>query len=542
MFNEGTALPRSLLGNVAAVGETRLVKPVLDAGGTLEIKTPSFRGYEKVRPLWIALAAGRTETALALLDAGADPEASDQVHKYSPLMVACITGDEAAAARLIREGADVNRKSAAKYISDSAFNSFTGSLSMTITGLEQRTPLILAAENRHSGMVCLLLAAGADPSLENDAGWSALDAARVNRDAKTCGMLLAAGAKENPLVTAVCAGDAAALYPLLPGLDDYLGTKFRPVYPLQLAVRWHAVTGSKAVLDVLIEAKDRLSPIDVERALRAAAKEDEELLLYLYSKDLLLKTDAYDSGFETLRSLVRKGETKGFQAAWQTAGRDLSKNRINLLLQEAALKGNLELTGFLLDRGADPDAYWFMDRLSMLGKAATAGNLDLVKLLAERGSQINPKLSKIGWVVSPWISPLMAAAEAGHAPVVRYLLDKGAAVDETGFEGPTALGYAALNGRTECARILLERGASPDLRMARLQPDSITTLEHRHETALMMAARQGSPETVGLLLKNGADPRLTDWIGDDPLLMAFEAGNREAEALVAKALGGRYPQ
>lgn len=540
-FTEGNRTPGTLLCNIAIIGAEDLVKPALSKGAKLESTRYEYKGYEGVKPLWLALAAGHTDTAFALMDAGADPDGRDKMHKYTPLMVACITGNYPAAKRLVESGADVNAVSATQSLRDSSFNQYSGQLSLTIADLKQRTPLILAAENLHEDIVTLLLKSGADPLFKNDEGWSALNAARLNRDSLVSGMLLAAGAPENPLVTAICAGDAAKVKSLLPGLAEYKGDKKRPVYPLQLAVRWHKVTKSKALIDTLLAAQDQLSPVDIERALRTAQNEDGELLLYLASKGLILKTEAYDSGFETLRSLVKKGDTKAFLAAWDTAGRDLSKNRINLLLRESAETGNLELARFMLDRGADADAYWLQNRMSMLGKAAASGNLELVKLLSDRGAQVNPKLSKIGWVVYPWISPLMAAAEAGREPIVSYLLKQGAVMDEAGFEGRTALGYAALSGCLGCARILLDAGAAPDIRMARLQPDSITTLEHRGETALMLAAKQGSADMVSLLLKAGADPRLTDWIGDDALLMSHDAGNRDAEALLAKALGSRYP-
>ncbi len=537
---EGNPTSGTLLCNIAIIGATELVKPALAKGAKLEGTRFDYKGYEKARPLWIAIASGHTDTALALLEAGADPDGRDKMHKYTPLMVACITGNYAAAQKLIEAGAEVNAVSATQSLRDASFNQMSGQLSLTIADLKQRTPLILAAENLHEDIVALLLKSGADPLFKNDQGWSALDAARLNRDSIVAGMLLAAGVPENPLVSAICSGNAAKVKELLPSLADFTGSKKHPVYPLQLAVRWHKITKSKAVIDVLLEAKDRLSPIDVENALWAAWNEDRELVPYFASKGLELKTASYDSGLDVLRYLIQKGQSKEFAAAWDSAGREISKTHLTLLLELAASAGNLEIARFLVDRGADVNAYRFQQRLSILGKAAASGNLELVSYLTDRGAEINPKLSKIGWVVFPFISPLMAASEAGQVKIAAYLISKGARVDEVGFEGRSALGHAAGAGKLDCVRALLDAGADPNLRMSLLQPDSITTLEHRGETALMMAAKRGYAELASLLLQRGADARLTDWLGDDPLLMAYEGKHAETEKLLIGAIGGRY--
>jgi len=52
----------------------------------------------------------------------------------------------------------------------------------------------------------------------------------------------------------------------------------------------------------------------------------------------------------------------------------------------------------------------------------------------------------------------------------------------------------------------------------------------------MAAARGGGAEALRTLLEKGADPRLTDWIGDDALVMAIENGHVECATLLRKAL------
>ena len=56
---------------------------------------------------------------------------------------------------------------------------------------------------------------------------------------------------------------------------------------------------------------------------------------------------------------------------------------------------------------------------------------------------------------------LRDAAREGDIEEMRYLIDAGADVDGTAFDG-TALHYASLNGRTAAVKLSLEHGASVD--------------------------------------------------------------------------------
>lgn len=82
------------------------------------------------------------------------------------------------------------------------------------------------------------------------------------------------------------------------------------------------------------------------------------------------------------------------------------------------------------------------------------------RLLNEEGKDAEEKYQ--GW------SPLMKAAEEGHAEIAKLLLDKGADMEVTNRKGRGALSFAAapsMNGKvkrptpTETLKLLLERGA-----------------------------------------------------------------------------------
>jgi ankyrin repeat protein len=86
------------------------------------------------------------------------------------------------------------------------------------------------------------------------------------------------------------------------------------------------------------------------------------------------------------------------------------------------------------------------------------------------------------------MTPLMFASRGGHVRVVRWLVDKGAAINEHYRDGRTALWFACFQGRAPVVRWLVEKGADA----------SIST--GWGSTPLMAASYQGHLEVVRLLL------------------------------------------
>jgi len=92
--------------------------------------------------------------------------------------------------------------------------------------------------------------------------------------------------------------------------------------------------------------------------------------------------------------------------------------------------------------------------------------------------------------------PLVAAAYLGDGDAVRSMVSNGVDVNQTNSEGLTPLLAALKNEDVSIARLLLEKGANPNVRDAQGQ------------TALWFASYQErSPELVALLLQRGA----TNW-------------------------------
>jgi ankyrin repeat protein len=144
----------------------------------------------------------------------------------------------------------------------------------------------------------------------------------------------------------------------------------------------------------------------------------------------------------------------------------------------------------LLDRGADPDAFFTNEygRMSALyGAAGRVHDPELTRLLLERGA--NPDDGE----------SLYHATEAARPDCVRVLLEHGASI-----EGTNALAHALDEDRFEHVRLLLEAGADPAA-----------------EAYVAHAVRRGrGPDVLRLLVEHGADvdrPGGETWRGEVPL-------------------------
>ena len=116
---------------------------------------------------------------------------------------------------------------------------------------------------------------------------------------------------------------------------------------------------------------------------------------------------------------------------------------------------------------------------------------------------------------------LMMAALRGRTEWVRRLIERGAQIERSGW---TPLHYAASSAEGEgAARLLLERGAKIDA----LSPNG--------STPLMMAARYGSEATLRLLIERGADLKLQNQLGLDAAGFARAAGREALASWLQKA-------
>ncbi len=184
--------------------------------------------------------------------------------------------------------------------------------------------------------------------------------------------------------------------------------------------------------------------------------------------------------FELIAAGDAAGATRAAEFLRDNHG-DLSMVSLGMVL--AAARGESEVLDRLLIVREDPDGP-NPSGYTALAMAARFGCLDCVEVLVEDGADVN-------WHTSSRYetTPLMEASRDGHVAVGRYLLSRGAQVNETDVHGDHALNWAVYFGQTEFVRMLLEAGVNTAVR------------GQTNEFALQIAQREGHTEIVELLTR-----------------------------------------
>lgn len=170
-------------------------------------------------------------------------------------------------------------------------------------------------------------------------------------------------------------------------------------------------------------------------------------------------------------------------------------------LRIAAEKGDMAMVIHLLDQGAD------LDPGSPLTGTALAGHVDIARLLIDRGADVNNG----GWNAD---SPLEQATRENQQGMVALLLTAHANPDGDGRGQP--LWIASYRGYDDIVRQLLQAGADPNL-----------------QDCLDMAVRHSSSDnTTRLLLEGGADVKRVDGLGMTPLHSGALYGRTERVRLL----------
>ncbi len=151
--------------------------------------------------------------------------------------------------------------------------------------------------------------------------------------------------------------------------------------------------------------------------------------------------------------------------------------------------------------------FLFGSKDKQLVKAAEAGDLGTVRTLLGKGASAK--------AIHGGMSALVMAAGAGHAEIVRALLDAGADPNQHGSDETDALSATLMSGAEALTALLLERGAN-----ARAVSDE-------GHSALHLAAGQGTRGQVELLVARGAQVDACTADGRTPLFEACHWGKFE---------------
>jgi ankyrin repeat protein len=377
------------------------------------------------------------------------------------------------------------------------------------------TPLFLACTNGSAAMVELLLEAGADPNS-------------------------AVGEGETALMTAARTGSVGAVKALLAHRANVNAT-----FPGgQTALMWAAAEGHAPVVQLLIDAG-----ADV----RARTANDR----------VATSRRTPVGGFTPLLFAVRAGHIGAVRTLLEK-GVDIHDTLADGtgVVVLATANAHYELALFVVDRGADPNArkngWTALHTLTWVrrppfgfnppGPVTTGGvdSLTFVREMVKRGADVNARitdeprnryrnaLNRIG------ATPLLLAAKAADAPLMRVLLDVGADPKATTDDKSNLLMIASGLGiaspgedggteqeALECARIAIELGFD------------VNAVNNDNESALHGAAYRGAPSIVQLLVDRGASTfLLKNQAGWTPLRIAagvFRVGTYK-ESLPTAAL------
>jgi len=313
--------------------------------------------------------------------------------------------------------------------------------------------------------------------------------------------------------------------------------------PNSHSIEW----GGQGQMSALFGAVER-GDLELVRLLleRGTTRDDDAFYHACEQSNIAFLELLYEPGFEDMvNHKLDFEDAPGLQWFLQL-GVDVNANRC---LHHAISRGRgLTIITMLLDAGADMDLPW--DRWDVgrrpLALAARCGHLSAYELLESRGATAeldpvdaavlavargksvrlptapppslgNPRNHDFGWILGQF-------ALLGRTDIVGGLLDSGMPVDKRGWSNFTPLDQAAMHGRTETVRLLIERGA--DLHDCAFDAEGPTPLDCALWGLQNNRAEDGDyPGTVEALLAAGAPTRHSPPMGDeavDALLARYE--------------------
>jgi uncharacterized protein len=341
-----------------------------------------------------------------------------------------------------------------------------------------------------------------DPDGTTPLHWAAHDGDVVKVDA-----MIRAGANVNarnrfsstPLYEAALNGNTEVIKKLLKAKADPDAVNEGGMTALMIVVRTPNVEAAQA----LIKARANVNAIEHQRGqtalMFAAAQNQPEMVR------ILLKAKA-DPEIRSRSNLGQRQVTSEPRAQQRPVG------NMNALMY-AARQGCSLCAKYLIAGGANPSAA-DPENTTALQYAVLSLNFDAAKVIIEGGAEVN----RWDW----WgRSHLYALADVSTLP-------KGGRPDQLSLDQTQPI---------EIARMLLERGADPDIQLKLLPPyravgpdRGLDTMLTFGATALVRAAKAGDLSLVKLLLEHGANPNLATNRGFTPIHAAAGLGSNDIDS------------
>jgi ankyrin repeat protein len=384
------------------------------------------------------------------------------------------------------------------------FYSFTAAVAVagvtaTIAAAAETT-LLEAVERGDRAAAISLLAKGADPNAPGPDGTTAVMWAAANDDPELVRALIRGGADvtlknhfgTSALTEAAIIGSAPIIDALLKAGADPNTKNPEGETPLMAVAR----SGNVAAARLLVEARADVNAKEdwggQSALMWAAAQSQAEMVKFLASQGADVNA----------RGVIRQWERK---VITEPRPKDMNKGGFTPLIY-AAREGCVDCARHLIAAGADPDIE-DPERITPLTMALLNLHFEFAAYMIEAGADVD-KWDLFGR------SPLYMAADVSTLPVK----GNGAMAVIPSEDSVTAL---------DVARMLLEKGANPNLQLKRRPPyrdvpqdrggDSMLA---QGATPLLRAARAGDAPFVELLLKHKALVDLPSKEGITPLMAA----------------------
>jgi ankyrin repeat protein len=426
------------------------------------------------------------------------------------------------------------------------------------------TALHWAVENDDADAVETLLHSGAIPDARDRYGLTPLYYASSNGNAAIMQKLLKAGANPNiankegdtALMAAARAGNAEAIKTLL-GHDAAVNAK--DGLTQQTALMWAVRSNHAAAAETLLEhgadvsARTRTGKTPERRLPGAGGGPGNGSHGVGVVRGGWPERGVQDAIPGAMSPLLYAARDGGLDIAklFVAAKADVNQTEANGItpLLMAITNDHIDVARFLLDAGAGVNAADWFGRTPLwaaveirnrdMGRGSEhdidrGAALDLVRTLIERGADVNARtkeyapirrwvapLNDISWVDFTGQTPFLRAALSGDVTVMRLLLEKGADPNIPTFAGTTALmaaagvNWAENQTWTESKESLMEA-----LKLCFAKGADVNAKNSMGITAVIGAANRGSDEMIEFLVQKGAKLDVKDNEGRTPLVWA----------------------
>ena len=232
----------------------------------------------------------------------------------------------------------------------------------------------------------------------------------------------------------------------------------------------------------------------------------------------------------SINTAIRDGDLKQIKT-WLASGANINAQDADgtTPLMHAVVNAGADCVKLLLDKGADPN---LSNKAGATALMWAVNDLKKVQLLLAKGANVNA-------VSKDEKSPLRLALNLPNPmPVVKALFAKGANVNQADKRGFTPLMFAGFSGNLELIQLLLAKGADPkaktkdgltylkaivfstNLAAVKWALEQGLEVKDPKQDFLTGAAMSGDLAVARLLLEKGATPNPPDDLGYSPLMHA----------------------